>query len=62
MPLLKGHNIFCNQDILNKSENATLQLYIYCEKVLHKKYLLKRNNVSHTSSKRFIETPPICLV
>ena len=48
--------------ILNKSENATLQYYIlFCENVLDKKYLLKLNNVSHTSSKRFVETPPIRL-
>ena len=33
------------QYILNKSENATLQLSIFCEKVLDKKYLLKLNNV-----------------
>ena len=32
--------------ILNKSENATLQLSIFCEKVLDKKYLLKLSNVS----------------
>ena len=37
--------------ILNKSENATLQLSIFYEKVLDKKYLLKLNNVSQTSSK-----------
>ena len=49
-------------NILNKSENATLQLSIICEEVLDKKYLLKLNNVSQTSSKRFVETPPICLV
>ena len=47
--------------ILNKSENATLQYFIFCEKVLDGKYLLKINNVSQTSSKRFVETPPICL-
>ena len=28
---------------LNKSENATLQYFIICEKVLDKKYLLKLN-------------------
>ena len=33
------------QYILNKSENATLQLSILYEKVLGKKYLLKLNNV-----------------
>ena len=27
--------------ILNKSENATLQYFIFCEKVLDEKYLLK---------------------
>ena len=48
--------------ILNKSENATLQLSMFYEKVLCKKYLLKLNNVAQTSSKRFVETPPICLV
>ena len=35
----------------NKSENATLQLSIFCEKVLDKKYLLRLYNVSLTSSK-----------
>ena len=49
-------------NILNKSENTTLQLSIFYEKVLGKKYLLKLNNVAQTSSKRFVETPPICLV
>ena len=39
-------------DILNKSENATLQSSIFCEKVLGKKFLLKLNNVSQTFSKR----------
>ena len=48
--------------ILNKSENATLQLSLFCEKVLDKKYLLKLNNFSQTSSKRFVENPPICHV
>ena len=48
--------------ILNKSENATLQLSIFYEKVLDKKYLLKLINVAQTSSKRFVETTPICLV
>ena len=41
---------------MNKSENATLQLSIFCEKVLDKKYLLKLNNVSQTSSKHFINS------
>ena len=40
--------------ILNKSENATLQCFIVCEKVLDEKYLLKLNNVLKTSSKRFV--------
>ena len=31
--------------ILNKSENATLKYFIFCEKVLDEKYLLKINNV-----------------
>ena len=47
--------------ILNKSENGTLQYFIFCEKVLDEKYLLKLNNVFQTSSKIFTETPPICL-
>ena len=46
--------------ILNKSENATLQYFIFSEKVLAEKYLLKLN-VLKTSSKQFVETPPICL-
>ena len=29
--------------ILNKRENATLQYFIFCEKVLDKKYLLKHD-------------------
>ena len=48
--------------ILNKSENATLHLYIFCEKVLDKKYLINLNNVSQTSSKRFVESLPNFLV
>ena len=40
--------------ILNKSENATLQYFIVCEKVLDEKYLLKLNNVLKTSCKRFV--------
>ena len=48
--------------ILNKSENATLQLSIFYEKVLDKKCLLKLNNIAQTSSKQFVQTPPICLV
>ena len=48
--------------ILNKSENATLQLSIFYETVWDKNYLLTLNNVAQTSSKRFVETPPICLV
>ena len=46
--------------ILNKSANATRQYFIFSEKVLDEKYLLKLN-VFKTSSKRFVETPPICL-
>ena len=38
--------------ILNKSENATLQYLLFCEKVLDKKYLLKINSVFETSRKR----------
>ena len=37
--------------ILNKSENAILQNFKFCEKVLDEKYLLKINNVFQTSSK-----------
>ena len=91
--------------ILNNSENATLQYFIFCKKALDEKYLLKvsngakiRNrynqvphltqdtngkvtnsqktpqtrakrsallkpyNVFKTSSKRFVEAPPFCLV
>ena len=47
--------------ILNKSENATLQYSIFCEKVFDEKYLLKLNNVFQTSSKRFFEISPICI-
>ena len=47
--------------ILNKSENVTLQYFTFCEKVLDKTYLLKLNNDSQTSSKRFVETSSICL-
>ena len=31
-------------------------------KVLDKKYLLKLHNVFQTSSKRFVKSPPICLL
>ena len=48
--------------ILNKSENATLKLSIVYEKVFDKKYLIKLNNVAQTSTKRFVEISPICLV
>ena len=34
----------------------------FLEKVLDKKYLLKLNDVANTSSKRFVETSPVCLV
>ena len=40
--------------ILNKSENATLQYFIFCENVLDEKYLLKLNNVFKTPGKRFV--------
>ena len=43
--------------ILNKSENATLQYFIFSEKVLDEKYLLKLN-VFKTYSKRFVKAPP----
>ena len=55
--VLNGHEY-----ILNKSENATQQYFMFCEKVLNKKCLLKLINVSQTSSKRFVETPPTYLV
>ena len=48
--------------ILNNSENATLQYLIFGKKALDEKYLLKPNNVFKTSSKRFVEAPPFCLV
>ena len=48
--------------ILNNSENATLQYVIFCKKALDEKYLLKLHNVFKTSSKRFVEAPPFCLV
>ena len=40
--------------ILNKSENATLQYFIVCEKLLDENNLLKLNNVLKTSIKRFV--------
>ena len=48
--------------ILNNSENATLQYFIFCKKALDEKYLLKFKIVFKTSSKRFVEAAPICLV
>ena len=48
--------------ILNNSENATLQYFIFCKKALDEKYLLSLNNVFKTSSKLFVEAPPFCLV
>ena len=48
--------------ILNNSENATVQYFTFCKKALNEMYLLKLNNVFKTSSKRFVEAPPICLV
>ena len=35
--------------ILTKSENTTLEYFIFCEKVLDEKYLLKLNNVFQTN-------------
>ena len=53
----------CMVNILNKSENVTLQLSIFCKKVLDKKYLLKLDNVSQTSSKLCcIKTQENCLI
>ena len=37
---------FNSQNILNKNENATLQYFIFCERVVDIKYLLNLNNVS----------------
>ena len=34
---------------------ATLQYFIFCEKLLDENYLLKINNVFQTSSKRFVK-------
>ena len=34
--------------ILNNSENATLQYFIFCKKVLNETYLLKLNNIFKT--------------
>ena len=48
--------------MLNNSENATLQYFIFSKKALGEKYFLKVNNVFKTFSKRFVEAPPICLV
>ena len=48
--------------ILNNSENATLQYFMFCKKALNEKYLLKLNNVFKTSSKRFVEDPPFSLI
>ena len=48
--------------ILNKSENSTLIYSIFCKKVFGEKYELKLNNAFQTSTKRFVETPPICLL
>ena len=48
--------------ILNNSENATLQYFIFCTKALDEKDLLKLNNVFKTSSKRFVEAPQIFLI
>ena len=43
--------------ILNNSENATLECFIFCKKALDEKHLQKLNNVFKTSSKRFVEAP-----
>ena len=43
--------------ILNNSENATLEWFIFCKKALDEKHLQKLNNVFKTSSKRFVEAP-----
>ena len=48
--------------ILNNSENATLQYFTFCKKALDEKYLLKLNSFFKTSSKGFVEAPPICFV
>ena len=48
-----------NEDIYG-TKVKTLH-YNTFEKVLDRTYLLKLNNVSQTSSKRLVETPPICL-
>ena len=37
--------------VLNNSENATLQYFVFCKKAFDEKYLLKLNNVLKTSSK-----------
>ena len=58
----KGSKIYPQNQIIHKSENATLQLSLSYKKVLDKKYLLKLNNVAQTFSKRFVETQLICLV
>ena len=58
----RGFGEFNEFNKLNKSENATLQLSIFCEEVLDKKYLLKLKNVSQTPSKRLVENQPMCLV
>ena len=57
-----GNKTDVDINVLNRSVNATLSLSKFSEKVLDKKYLLKLNNVSQTSSLRFVETPPFCLV
>ena len=38
--------------ILHKSENATLQYFIFCKKVLDEKYLLKINNAFQQAIRR----------
>ena len=61
MELCNVYDIFRNCIYWTKVKTLRLQYFIFCEKVLDKKYLLKLNNVSQTSSKQFVETPPICL-
>ena len=46
----------CVSYVLNEKENTTLRYFIFWEKVLDKNFLQKQ-----TSSKKFVETPPIYL-
>ena len=47
--------------VLSKSEMLHYNI-LFCEKMLDEKYFLKLNTVFQTSSKRFVETPQICLL